>query len=143
MTREIDDVDCLSSFQRHRYAALGLQSGESVLKACFHLGLGKSWLRIIAAEEEIVKTRYYCCKDHVDARQYGNVEVLGVVCSVVDQCNVVGNAGVVDKANVPRVALKLVKDRDLGVVQIETLQVVDHYMKGGVNMTSPSLGNEP
>ena len=97
----------------------------------------------INAEEEIVKTRYYCCENLVDAWQYCNVEVLGVTCSVVDQRYVVGNARVVDKANVPRVALKLVKDRDLGLVQIEALQIVDHYMGGGVNMISPTLGNEP
>lgn len=89
-----------------------------------------------------MKTRYYCCEKLVDAWQYCNVEVLGVVCSVVDQCYVVGNARIVDKANVPRVALELVKNRGLGLVQIEALQVVDHYMNGGVNMTSASLGNE-
>ena len=98
---------------------------------------------IIAAEEEIVKTRYYCGENRVDAWQYCNVEVLGVVCSVVDQYYVFGNARFVDKANVPRVTLKLVEDRDLGLVQIETLQIVDHYMRGGVNMTPHSLGKEP
>ena len=37
---------------------------------------------------------------------------------------------IVDKANVPRVGLKLVKDRDLGLVPIETLQIVDDCIEG-------------
>ena len=84
------------------------------------------WLGIRAPEEEIVKTGYHCCEHLVEAWEYWEVEVLGILGSVVDQSHVVRNTGVVDKANVPGMAPELVEDGDLGLIQIEALQVVNH-----------------
>lgn len=81
---------------------------------------------IVATVEPVFQPGHGGGVEIVKAGEDGDVESLGVVRAVVYKGYVVRDARVVDEADVPRVAFEFVEDGDLGGVEVEAFEVVDH-----------------